>query len=102
MKTKHIQIFDPALCCSTGVCGPDIDPELVKMAAQVEVLKKEGHQVDRFNLGQQPTEFANNDTVKSILSEEGVEALPLIFIDGEKVSSGSYPKSTEWSRWLAS
>lgn len=21
-----LQVFDPAMCCSTGVCGPSVDP----------------------------------------------------------------------------
>ncbi len=26
-----IEIFDPAMCCSTGVCGPSIDTELMRV-----------------------------------------------------------------------
>ena len=25
----NIQIFDPALCCSTGVCGVEVDQNLL-------------------------------------------------------------------------
>ena len=32
---KKIEIFDPAMCCSTGVCGPGVDPELLRMATMV-------------------------------------------------------------------
>lgn len=101
MKTKTIQIYDPAMCCSTGVCGPEVDPELVKLAAQVEVLKKEGHKVERYNLGQQPIAFAENAEVKSIIDSEGVEALPLVFVDGKKVASGNYPSGSQWSSLLS-
>jgi len=27
---KTIEIFDPAMCCSSGVCGPSVDPKLVR------------------------------------------------------------------------
>lgn len=37
---KKIEIFDPAMCCSTGVCGPSVNPELIRVAAVVENLKK--------------------------------------------------------------
>ncbi len=28
----NIQIFDPTLCCSTGVCGVEVDQTLVRFA----------------------------------------------------------------------
>ena len=31
--TAAIQIFDPALCCASGVCGTDVDQALVSFAA---------------------------------------------------------------------
>ena len=45
-----IQIFDPALCCSTGVCGVEVDQNLVNFAADVDWAKQHGAQVERFNL----------------------------------------------------
>lgn len=36
MKTASIEIFEPALCCSTGVCGPEVDESLVRFAADVD------------------------------------------------------------------
>lgn len=35
----HIQIFEPALCCSTGVCGVDVDQTLVTFTAEVARIK---------------------------------------------------------------
>ena len=49
-----IQVFDPALCCSTGVCGVDVDQGLVTFAADVEWAAQKGARVERFNLAQQP------------------------------------------------
>lgn len=39
---KKLEVFDPALCCSTGVCGTDIDQALVNFATDVDWLKKQG------------------------------------------------------------
>jgi hypothetical protein len=39
---SEIQVFDPALCCSTGVCGAEVDDTLVRFAADVEWLKRRG------------------------------------------------------------
>ena len=37
-----IRVFDPAMCCSTGVCGPSVDPDLARFAADVDWLQKQG------------------------------------------------------------
>ena len=86
-----IQIFDPALCCSTGVCGVETDQALVTFAADVDWAKQNGAQIERFNLAQQPLTFAENATVKSFLERSGQEALPLILVDGEIALAGRYP-----------
>ena len=99
MKTKTIQVYDPALCCSTGVCGVDVDQSLVNFSADVEWAKQEGVAVDRFNLAQQPMAFAENAAVKSFLERSGAEALPLILVDGEVALAGRYPRRAELARW---
>ena len=68
---KTIQVFDPALCCSTGVCGVDVDQALVTFSADVAWAKLNGAQIERFNLAQQPVAFAENDAVKGFLGAFG-------------------------------
>ncbi|WP_373046520.1 arsenite efflux transporter metallochaperone ArsD [Vulgatibacter sp.] len=87
----HVQIFDPPLCCPTGVCGPAIDPELARVSADLEWLKTNGVQVSRFNLAQQPGDFAGNETVRQALHAKGNECLPLVLVDGRIVAEGTYP-----------
>ncbi len=96
---KTLQIFDPAMCCSTGVCGPSVDQNLVKLAADVAFLKSRGITVERFNLGHQPEAFASNSLV---LQEMGPEAenLPLFIIDGVVKAKAMYPNRYELSSWL--
>lgn len=96
---KTIQIFDPALCCSSGVCGPETDPALVAFAADFDWAKKQGANIERFNLAQQPLLFAQNETVKGFLARSGKESLPLILVDGEVALAGRYPKREELARW---
>ena len=96
---KSIQVFDPALCCSSGVCGVDVDQQLVTFAADVEWAKQQGVAVERFNLAQQPLAFAQNAVVKGFLERAGAESLPLILIDGEVALAGRYPTRDELSRW---
>ncbi len=96
---KSIQIFDPALCCSSGVCGVDVDQTLVSFAADVDWAKQQGVPIERFNLAQQPMAFADNAAVKALLERSGDSALPVILVDGEVALAGRYPTRDELVRW---
>lgn len=96
---KSIQVFDPALCCSTGVCGVDVDQALVSFSADVDWAKQNGAQIERFNLAQQPMAFAENDLVKGFLERSGQEALPLTLVDGQVALAGRYPSRADLARW---
>ncbi len=41
---KTIQVYDPPMCCSTGLCGNDIDPALVSFAALLTQVEPEGRE----------------------------------------------------------
>ena len=88
---KTLTIYDPAMCCSTGICGADIDQKLVNFAADLDWLKSEGIEVNRINLSQEPGLFAENEQVKSVLDNSGVEGLPVILAGDEMQSFGQYP-----------
>lgn len=94
-----IQIFEPALCCSSGVCGVDVDQTLVTFTADVAWLKAQGVQIERFNLAQQPLVFADNAVVSAFLMNSGVESLPLTLLDNQIVLAGRYATRQELARW---
>lgn len=96
---KSIQIFDPAMCCSSGVCGTEIDPQLLSFSADVDWAKNNGAHIERFNLAQQPMDFANNKVVRDFLERSGQDALPLTLLDGEFALAGRYPNRAELARW---
>ena len=96
---NKLQVFDPALCCSTGVCGTDVDQALVNFSADVDWLKNAGGQIERFNLAQQPMAFVENVVVKAFLERSGAEGLPLILLDGEIAMAGRYPTRKELARF---
>lgn len=96
-----IQIFDPALCCSTGVCGVDVDQELARFAADVEWVRHLGVQIERFNLAQQPMAFVNQPAVKAALECSGPSSLPLTVVDGNVQCSGRYPSREELAAWAS-
>jgi hypothetical protein len=86
-----LQVFDPAMCCSTGVCGPSVDPVLPRFAGDLEWLKSKGIQVERFNLAQEIAAFTANAIVKAAINSKGTECLPMVLVDGNVVSEGAYP-----------
>jgi AhpD family alkylhydroperoxidase len=88
---NQIQVFDPPMCCSTGVCGPSVDPALVRFAADLDWLKANGIAAERFNLAQQPGTFVESEVVRTALEEEGNDCLPLIVVEGQIVSRAIYP-----------
>ena len=97
---RTLQVYDPAMCCSTGVCGPDVDPELANFAALLSQLQQRGIRIERYNLGQQPVAFVQNAQVKILLEKEGVAALPAIFRNGELLLKGRYPTREERGKWI--
>ena len=99
---KTIQVYDKPMCCSTGVCGPEVDPVLPRFAADLDWLKSQGHQVERYNLAQQPQEFIQNPDVHQLLSTQGTECLPVVVVDGKVVSRCGYPSREMLSVWAGS
>lgn len=97
---KTIKIYDKPMCCSTGVCGPQVDPVLPRFAADLEWLRSQGHHVERFNLAQQPMAFIENKVIHHLISTEGTECLPLIMIGDEIVSRKEYPSRETLAAWL--
>ena len=89
---KVLKIYDPAMCCSTGVCGTDVDTKLVQLANFLASLDKSKVEVHRFELSSTPAAYVENKEVARILNEEGVDSLPLFFIDDEVVFKSDYPE----------
>ena len=96
----EVQVFDPAMCCSTGVCGPKVDPALARFASDLEWLAGEGAKVTRFNLSQEPGAFVSSPAVGELLQLSGEAALPAVTVDGEVRSSGRYPSRSELAQWV--
>ena len=97
---KKVQVFDPALCCSSGVCGTDVDQKLVDFSADVDWAKQQGADIERFNLSQQPMAFVENAQVKALLERSGEQALPITLVDGEVALAGRYPNRDDLARWF--
>lgn len=94
-----LQVFDPPMCCSTGICGPKVDPVLPRFLEDFHWLaNQQGIAVERYNLAQQPGEFTGNPLIKAALAAEGTKCLPLIVVNGAIVSKGRYPERAELAK----
>lgn len=96
----RIEVFDPAMCCSTGVCGLSVDPALPQFASDLEWLKLKGVEVARYNLSQQVAAFATNALVKEALNSKGTKCLPIVLVEGEIRSEGHYPTREELAAFI--
>jgi hypothetical protein len=96
---KKIVIYDPAMCCSTGVCGASVDKELLRVATVIENLKRNGSDITRFNLSSQANAFVENQLINDYLKQHGPEILPITLVDGEVVKTKVYPTNDEFTQW---
>jgi len=90
-----VTVYDPATCSSTGVCGPEADPLLVQFAGDLAWLKRQGVEVERINLSQEPERFLGNPAIRALLETGGDRDLPAIVVGGEVKSHGRFPSRDE-------
>lgn len=94
----HLRVFDPPMCCSTGVCGPVVDPRLTRFAADLDWIASQGVTVERLNLAQQPDVFVATPQVRALLEQEGDACLPILLVGDEVVSRGVYLSREDLAR----
>lgn len=94
-----LQIFDKPMCCSSGVCGPDVDPALVAFSADLQWLERHGVHVQRINPAHQPTLFAGSELVRHELQKHGGDCLPMVVVNDAVVSRGVFPNRQQLAEW---
>jgi arsenite-transporting ATPase len=94
-----VEVFEPALCCATGVCGEDVDQGLVTFSADMDFVRSQGGNVRRYNLASEPLAFAGNEAVKGFLQVAGSKGLPLVLVDGVTAMTGGYPDRAQLAEW---
>lgn len=96
---SKVEVFEPALCCATGVCGDDVPQELVTFSADLDFVRSRGGDVSRYNLASEPLAFATNEAVKAFLHVAGSDGLPLVLVDGVTAMTGRYPDRGQLAAW---
>jgi len=91
----EVEIFDPPLCCPTGLCGPALDQTLLDVNEMILRLQDEGVVVERYQMTSHPQAFLNNDAVMRLIREQEMAALPITVVSGEIIKVGVYPGLTE-------
>jgi hypothetical protein len=90
-----VAVFDPALCCATGVCGPGVDPALLQIARDLRWLEAQGATVSRAGLSQEPQAFVANAKVTGLMHAFGDGALPAVLVNDAVLAYGRYPTREE-------
>ena len=90
-----VDVYDPAMCCSTGVCGPSVDPALARFESDLRWLGEQGATVTRHNLAQDPGAFVANPLIAAMLQSGGEDVLPIVLVDGKLRSSGTWLTRTD-------
>ena len=98
---KVIKIYEPSMCCSTGVCGPSVDTELLRMTALMNQVNKNQKQMERYNLTDHPMVFVEEQLVNQLLNDKGVDVLPITVVEGKVVKTSAYPSNDEIEKFLS-
>ena len=94
-KTAVIELFDPPLCCPTGLCGPELDQTLLDVSEMIMTLQAEGVAVERYQMTSYPHKFMNNNEVMRLVREQQMAALPITAVHGQVIKTGAYPTLAE-------
>jgi AhpD family alkylhydroperoxidase len=95
-----VEVYDPPMCCTSGVCGPEPDPQLARFSADLAWLRRKGIEVRRHSLTQEPLDFAKNADVKRLMTENNGDGLPVVLVGGKVMQHGTYPSRSELASWL--
>ncbi len=93
---KQMELFEPAMCCESGTCGPSIDPELLRIKGIIGLLGENGFAIERHNLAKDPQAFLKNKDIQNLINEYGVAALPITVVDGKAVLAYGYPSDGDF------
>ena len=98
MNNKFI-IYDPPMCCSTGVCGPNPDKSLIDLQDTLDELKKSGVKIERYIITQSPAKFKDNPQVIELIQKQQLKVLPITNFNGKIVKTVSYPTLEEFKKF---
>ena len=90
-----VEIFEPPMCCPTGLCGPVQDQTLLDLLETVRSLESSGVKIARYQPNTNPTAFTNHAEVMAAVRARSTAALPITVVNGRVVKSGAYASLEE-------
>ena len=96
-----VELFDPPMCCPTGLCGPTLDQTLLDVNEMILALQADDVTVARYQMTGQPQAFLSNPAVMRLVREQQMAALPITAVRGQVVKVGAYPTLAEVKSFLA-
>jgi arsenite methyltransferase len=97
---RRLELYEPAMCCQTGVCGPSVDQQLIDVREDLRWVEAQGAEVSRHNLSSDPDAFVANQKVTGLMAAFGEAALPALVVDGDIAIHGRYPSREELAELL--
>ena len=94
-SNAEVEIFDPPMCCPTGLCGPSLDQTLLDVSEMLLALKAANIAVERYQMASHSNIFIHNNEVMRLVRERQMEALPITLVHGEIIKVGAYPSLVE-------
>jgi hypothetical protein len=90
-----VELFDPPMCCPSGLCGPTLDQTLLDVNEMIMTLQRENLRVERYQMTSNPNAFLGNTEVMKLVREKQMEALPIVVVRGKVIKVGAYPTLAE-------
>ena len=95
LAPADVEIFDPPMCCPTGLCGPTLDETLLDLNEMILSLQAEGIMIERYQMTSHPQAFLSNPEVMRLVREQQMAALPITIVREKVIKVGEYPTLKE-------
>jgi hypothetical protein len=98
MEKNELIIYEGAMCCSTGVCGPEPDQSLIAFNDTVKRLQNDyGNRLTimRASLTFNTLIFLSHPEIARLVKENGPQVLPITTLNGEIIARQKYLSSEE-------
>ncbi len=96
-----VEIYDPPMCCPTGLCGPTLDQMLLDVSDMILALAEKGVVVERYQMTTNPQKFMANMEIMRLVREQQMAALPITAVNGQVIKVGAYPTLNEVQTYLS-
>lgn len=97
MSENNLIIYEGAMCCSTGVCGPEPDKELIEFNETLKKINEEFSdlKIIRASLSFDVKMFLENKEIFQLVKVNGQEILPITTVNGKIIAKKKYLKFNE-------